>query len=99
VRAFAYGLLDGERGSRPSAATPLRIDVNLAAPGELVAVPGIGPSHAEAIVLHRVRHGPFRTVDDLAAVDGIGPGLLAALRPFVCVRPPGGQAAAPAGQR
>jgi competence protein ComEA len=92
-------MLDPRAGRLGAAATPLRIDINLAAPGELVAVPGIGPSHADAIVLHRVRHGRFRTVDDLAAVDGIGPGLLAALRPFVCVRPPGGPAAAPAGER
>jgi competence protein ComEA len=99
VRAFAHGLLDREGGSRQPAATPLRIDVNLAAPAELVAVPGIGPSHAEAIVLHRVRHGLFRTVDDLAAVDGIGPGLLAALRPFVCVRPPAEPVAVPARER
>jgi len=99
VRAFAHGLLDSGSVSRAAAATSLRIDVNLAAPGELVAVPGIGPSRAEAIVLHRVRHGLFRTVDDLATVDGIGPGMLAALRPFVCVRPPGEPAGASAGGR
>lgn len=99
MRAFAHGVLDAGAVRGVPAATPLRIDVNLATPCELVAVPGIGPARAEAIVLHRVRHGPFHAVDDLAAVDGVGPGLLAALRPFVCVRSPGEPAAAPARER
>lgn len=34
---------------------------------------GIGESRARAIVEHRRRHGPFRSVDELALVRGIGP--------------------------
>lgn len=33
---------------------------------------GIGPAKAQAIVAHRDKHGPFRSVDDLARVRGIG---------------------------
>ena len=34
---------------------------------------GIGPQKASAIVRYRQQHGPFKHVDDLALVDGIGP--------------------------
>ena len=33
---------------------------------------GIGPSKAKAIVAYRTKHGPFRSVDDLSLVKGIG---------------------------
>ena len=33
---------------------------------------GIGPSQAKAIVAYRTKHGPFRSVDDLSLVKGIG---------------------------
>lgn len=85
VRAFADGLLRAGRSQRP-AAVPVVIDLNRATVGELTALPGIGPARAAAIVLHRVRHGPLRTVDELGAVDGIGAETLGAVRPFVCVR-------------
>lgn len=33
---------------------------------------GVGPQKALAIVRYRQQHGPFKTVEDLALVDGIG---------------------------
>lgn len=36
-------------------------------------LPGVGRQRAEAIILHRVRWGPFRRVEDLADVPGLGP--------------------------
>jgi competence protein ComEA len=33
---------------------------------------GIGLAKAQAIVAHRDKHGPFRSVDDLGRVKGIG---------------------------
>lgn len=32
----------------------------------------VGPSKAEAIVAYRKQHGPFRSAEQLAQVDGIG---------------------------
>jgi competence protein ComEA len=34
---------------------------------------GIGEARARAIIEHRQRHGPFRSVDELALIRGIGP--------------------------
>ncbi|MGH8523785.1 MAG: ComEA family DNA-binding protein [Gammaproteobacteria bacterium] len=36
------------------------------------ALKGIGPVKAEAIVAYREEHGPFKSVDDLVMVQGIG---------------------------
>jgi competence protein ComEA len=33
---------------------------------------GVSPKTAEAIVTHRAKHGPFKSVDDLTKVKGIG---------------------------
>ncbi|MGB5395522.1 MAG: ComEA family DNA-binding protein [Gammaproteobacteria bacterium] len=33
---------------------------------------GVGKARAEAIVAYRETNGPFKSVDDLARVDGIG---------------------------
>lgn len=61
------------------------VDLNAATAAQLVALPGIGPATAEAIVSYRREHGPFRSVDQLLEVRGIGPAKLAALRDKVRV--------------
>ncbi|MDX1519394.1 MAG: ComEA family DNA-binding protein [Gammaproteobacteria bacterium] len=35
-------------------------------------IKGIGEKKAEAIIAYREKHGPFRSVDELAQVSGIG---------------------------
>lgn len=64
-------------------ARPVRIDLNRAGIPELMSLPGIGRGRAEAIVLHRVRHGRFRSVEDLGGVDGLGAKTVAQLRPYL----------------
>ena len=50
------------------------IDLNTADAATLArGLQGIGESRARAIVEHRRRHGPFRSVDELAWGRGIGP--------------------------
>lgn len=70
-------------GAGPSPATP--IDLNTATAEQLDALPGVGPATAAAIIEHRESHGPFRSVDDLLAVPGIGESKLAQLRDLVTV--------------
>jgi competence protein ComEA len=62
------------------------LDLNMAGAADLVILPGIGPTRAEAIVQHR-QSDPFRSVEDLLQVHGIGPKTLEKLRPFVHVGP------------
>lgn len=55
------------------AATAGPVNINTADSETLVAgLNGVGPQKAMAIVRYRQQHGPFRTVDDLALVNGIG---------------------------
>lgn len=48
------------------------ISLNRATVAELTRLPGIGRGRAEAILEYRSRHGPFRRVEDLEQVPGIG---------------------------
>lgn len=51
---------------------PQRIDINRAEAWLLEALPGIGPSRAQAIVDYRQKNGPFRSTNELMKVEGIG---------------------------
>ena len=61
------------------------VDLNSATVAELDALPGVGPVTATSIVSWRETNGRFATVDQLAEVDGIGPGRLAKIRDLVRV--------------
>ncbi len=39
-------------------------------------IDGVGPAIAAAIVTYRDQQGPFKTIDQLVEVKGIGPGIL-----------------------
>ncbi len=71
----------------PRAGAQLRklINVNTAAQGELELLPGIGPALAKRILEYRASKGPFKRIDDLDAVKGIGPKILERIRPQVAV--------------
>jgi len=74
----------------PATGTPVTgkpLDLNVANAVELESLPGIGPVLARRIVEYRQRRGPFKTVDDLLQVRGIGARSLAKLRQQVVVLP------------
>jgi competence protein ComEA len=51
-----------------------KLKINSASKEDIFArLKGIGPKTAQAIVDHRNRYGPFKSLDDLQAVKGIGP--------------------------
>ncbi|MBI4820182.1 MAG: DUF655 domain-containing protein [Deltaproteobacteria bacterium] len=54
--------------------------------GELSLVPGIGAKLAQRIVEDRERNGPFRSVEEVDRVRGIGPVLTRRLSEYVRVR-------------
>jgi competence protein ComEA len=70
-------------GGAPTPGAPL--DLNTATAAQLEALPGIGPSLAQAIIQEREHEGGFRSVDDLRRVRGIGSVRFAQLRPLVSV--------------
>ena len=79
-----------EQGKPAMGAVPGKaalVNINSADEAQLTALQGIGPTKAKAITQYRQEHGPFKTVDDLKKVSGIGEKTLAALKPFITVGP------------
>jgi competence protein ComEA len=59
--------------SLPVLAFAGQVNINTADAATISAeLNGIGLSKAEAIVEYRKKHGPFKSVDDLSLVKGIG---------------------------
>ena len=62
-----------------------RIDINRAESWLLEALPGIGEVLAQRIVDYRKQNGPFRIVEDLLKVSGIGSGTFEQIRDCITV--------------
>jgi competence protein ComEA len=65
--------------------SPQKIDINRAESWLLDALPGIGEVTAQAIVDYRNESGPFRRIEDLLKVKGIGEGILDKIKDFITV--------------
>ncbi|KQQ51414.1 hypothetical protein ASF68_02875 [Plantibacter sp. Leaf314] len=72
------GAVNGAGAGSPSGGQ--LVNVNSASASELTALPRIGEALAERIVAWREANGPFATLDDLSAVEGIGTKTLEGLR-------------------
>jgi len=57
-----------------------RVRLNYAGLEELQEIPGVGPALARNIIYYRAMHGPFRSFQELDAVEGIGPSTIAEMR-------------------
>jgi competence protein ComEA len=62
-----------------------KINLNTATAEELAELPKVGPVLAQRIVDWRTQQGPFKSPEELDAVDGVGPKMLEALLPLVTV--------------
>ena len=62
------------------------IDINSADVARLVDLPGIGETIAGRIVEYRDEHGPFKSVEELLWVQGIGRAKLKGIRGLVEAR-------------
>jgi competence protein ComEA len=76
-----------------STAALAAVNLNSATKDELVALPGIGPSKAQAIIDYRTQNGPFRSVDEVRKVRGIGEKLFQQIKPELTIAGSGPRAA------
>lgn len=63
------------------------VNLNTAPPELLELLPGVGPAKVRSIVVYRLRR-PFRTVDELVRIKGIGRKMVRRLRVHLAVSGP-----------
>ena len=61
------------------------IDINTATAAQLEGLKGIGPKKAAEIVKYREANGPFKSVEDLSKVQGVGAKTLTANKDMLMV--------------
>jgi competence protein ComEA len=59
------------------------VNINTATAAQLETLPGIGPAKAAAIISYREKNGPFRSLDDLTEVAGIGAKTVEGLKDYI----------------
>lgn len=67
---------DGESG----------VNINTAGLEELMTLPGIGESKAQAIIQYREEHGDFQNVEELTNISGIKSGVYEKIKELVRIR-------------
>jgi len=68
-----------------SSAAFAALNLNTATKEELIALSGIGPAKAQAILDYRTAHGAFKSVEELKDVKGIGAKRFEKLKPDLAV--------------
>jgi competence protein ComEA len=59
------------------------VNINTASSQELELLPRVGPALAGRIIEYREANGPFKTIDEILAVKGIGESSFQKLEPFI----------------
>lgn len=68
-----------------SQVNPQKIDINRAEAWLLEALPGIGPSKAQAIIAYRQQNGGFSHIAEITEVAGIGKSIYEDIQDFITV--------------
>jgi competence protein ComEA len=73
------------RGSSaiPTPTPSYPININTASLQEIEALPSIGSTKAASIFAYRQQHGPFKSLEELQNVDGIGPTIIEKIKNFI----------------
>lgn len=90
VLAFSYTPAASAQTKAParSTATPASagvVNINTASADELEALPGIGAKTAALIVEYRRKNGPFKKVEELMNIRGVGEKSFLKLKPQITV--------------
>ena len=80
---YVWGARPGTSGS-PDQTAVLMVNINTATEEELKSLPGIGEVTAKAIINYR-KDTPFKTIDDIKNVTGIGESKFKQIKDYICV--------------
>jgi competence protein ComEA len=72
----------------PAAERASAVNLNTASAADLESLPGIGAKTAERILEYRQKNGPFKKIEDLMNVKGIGEKSFLKLKPRLTVAAP-----------
>ena len=78
----------GEMGKQAASETveqTAKININSADATQLETLPGIGPATAQKIIDYREANGPFKSVEGIKEVKGIGDKKFDAIKDFVTI--------------
>ena len=64
------------------------LNINTATAADLQKLPGVGAATAERIVEYRQKNGPFKKIEELMNVRGIGEKSFLKLKPLITAAPP-----------
>lgn len=67
-----------------------KININTASQIELESLSGIGPVIAKAVIQYRLENGPFKDIEEIQEVSGIGPVTFEKIKPIITVKGPPG---------
>jgi competence protein ComEA len=85
AQALAPSAQESDAGGLESQPAQSKVNINSADEQEMQKLPGVGPAKAKAIIQYRTEHGSFKSMDDLAAVSGIGEKSLEQMKPFMAL--------------
>ncbi len=91
VLIFGGWPVDAQRATRPpaSASTDV-INLNSATASQIADLPGIGVKTAELIVQYRVKNGPFKKIEEVMNIRGIGEKSFLRIKDRIAVAAPKG---------
>jgi competence protein ComEA len=81
--AFAQAAKQSAAKARATAASP--VNLNTATVAQLQTLPGVGASAAQRIVDYRQKNGPFKKIEELMNVKGVGEKSFLKLKPLITV--------------
>jgi competence protein ComEA len=67
--------LNAQRAAKPPVAAAVSteiVNLNSSTAAQIAALPGIGPKTADLVVQYRVKNGPFKKIEEIMNVRGVG---------------------------